>query len=593
MFGKNCFTDNNEESQSEGEEDTACNGYNDLQSLKQNTTTACSCGKNCLKNIGVEEIQNSILTTKELTRDEKDMFIMGRLMCTGFGSNTQRGKERKRKKYAYYFQNQEICKGSFLFAYGVGSKYVKNLVSHMNENGHVPRTHKNKNRRPSNAFHFDDLKNAIDYIQNYAEEFGLPQPTVKNKSIPITYLPSSGSKTTLHSLYSTSCDELGKRKVGLTTFKLLWKDCCPHIKYMTPRSDICPICEDCRARISTAVGLVEKQEDLRIFTEHLSKVEMERQVYNDAVKKARDEFSTVARPAGLLPPCSTNLQHVHYTFDFSQALSIPHHARQEGPLYFLTPRKVQLFGVALEGCYQQVNYIVDEDQGMGENGAGVKGSNGVISMLHHCLTTFGSGEKECIIHCDNCAGENKNRYVLGYLSWRTLLGLHKDITLSTQVPYHGRCLVDAGFANIKRLYHRTDVDSLSGLVDVINRSAKSNRSVTYLNDAGEHNWEWFDWKTFISQYFGPVRGIRKMHHFRFSSSFPGKMYVRERADQVETEIVLLKSAVTPEDLTANTVMPDIVPPGGISAERQKYLYRMVRPFVRDPYKELTCPNREE
>lgn len=278
MFGRNCFTDNNEESQSEGEEDTACNGYNDLQSLKQNTTTACSCGKNCLKNIGVEEIQNSILTTKELTRDEKDMFIMGRLMCTGFGSNTQRGKERKRKKYAYYFQNQEICKGSFLFAYGVGSKYVKNLVSHMNENGHVPRTHKNKNRRPSNAFNFDDLKNAIDYIQNYAEEFGLPQPTVKNKSIPITYLPSSGSKTTLHSLYSTSCDELGKRKVGLTTFKLLWKDCCPHIKYMTPRSDICPICEDCRARISTAVGLVEKQEDLRIFTEHLSKVEMERQV---------------------------------------------------------------------------------------------------------------------------------------------------------------------------------------------------------------------------------------------------------------------------------------------------------------------------
>lgn len=90
------------------------------------------------------------------------------------------------------------------------------------------------------------------------------------------------------------------------------------------------------------------------------------------------------------------------------------------------------------------------------------------------------------------------------------------------MPYHGRCLVDAGFANIKRLYHRTDVDSLSGLVDVINRSAKSNRSVTYLNDAGEHNWEWFDWKTFISQYFGPVRGIRKMHHFRFSSSFPGK-----------------------------------------------------------------------
>jgi hypothetical protein len=193
--------------------------------------------------------------------------------------------KRKEKEevslYAYYFQNQEFCKGSFLFVYGVGPEYVKNIISHMNENGNVPRTHKNKNRRPSNAFKFDDLKNAIDYIQNYAEEFGLPQPTVKNKSIPVTYLPSSGSKNALHSLYSASCDELGKRKVGLTTFKVLWKDCCPHIKYMMPQSDICPVCEDCRARISTAVGLAEKQEDLRIFTEHLSKVEMEGQVNDD------------------------------------------------------------------------------------------------------------------------------------------------------------------------------------------------------------------------------------------------------------------------------------------------------------------------
>jgi hypothetical protein len=80
--------------------------------------------------------------------------------------------------------------------------------------------------------------------------------------------------------------------------------------------------------------------------------------------------------------------------------------------------------------------------------------------------------------------------------------------------------VDAGFANIKRLYRRTDVDSLSDLVDVVNKNAKSNTAVTYVNEAGEHSWEWFDWKTFLSQYFGPVRGIRKMHHFRFSSTNP-------------------------------------------------------------------------
>lgn len=105
------------------------------------------------------------------------------------------------------------------------------------------------------------------------------------------------------------------------------------------------------------------------------------QVYNNAVKNARKEMELNHRPAGVIPPCSNDLKEVHYTFDFSQALSIPHHARQEGPLYFLTPRKVQLFAVAIEGQYHQINYLIDEDQGIGENGAGIKGANGP------CFTT--------------------------------------------------------------------------------------------------------------------------------------------------------------------------------------------------------------
>jgi hypothetical protein len=64
------------------------------------------------------------------------------------------------------------------------------------------------------------------------------------------------------------------------------------------------------------------------------------------------------------------------------------------------------------------------------------------------------------------------------------------------------------------------------------------------------------------------------------------MYVKEKADQAETEIVLLKSAATTEDLTANTMMPDIVPLGGLTPERQQYLHRMIRwsgtPLRRSP-----------
>ena len=49
-------------------------------------------------------------------------------------------------------------------------------------------------------------------------------------------------------------------------------------------------------------------------------------------------------------------------------------------------------------------------------------------------------------------GQNKNRYVMGYLAWRVMTGLNKEITYMMQVPGHGRCLVDAGFAHLKRKY---------------------------------------------------------------------------------------------------------------------------------------------
>ena len=62
----------------------------------------------------------------------------------------------------------------------------------MNEHGTVPRVHKKTNRRPQYAFSFEELRRAVQFITNYAEEKGLPQPAVRGKSAPVTFLPSSG-----------------------------------------------------------------------------------------------------------------------------------------------------------------------------------------------------------------------------------------------------------------------------------------------------------------------------------------------------------------------------------------------------------------
>ena len=64
------------------------------------------------------------------------------------------------------------------------------------------------------------------YIKNYADHFGLPQPSAPhghNKPAPI-YLPCHTTKLLLHSDYIQAGGE-----VSYTTFRRIWKVACPDI----------------------------------------------------------------------------------------------------------------------------------------------------------------------------------------------------------------------------------------------------------------------------------------------------------------------------------------------------------------------------
>ena len=177
------------------------------------------------------------------------------------------------------------------------------------------------------------------------------------------------------------------------------------------------------------------------------------------------------------PPCSQPLKSVHYTFDFAQMVTPPHMARQPGPLYFQTPRKVQLFGVCSEGIPKQVNYLLDEADTIGPNGTKSYGANTVASLLHDFFSRHGHGESECVLHADNCGGQNKNCTIVAYLAWRVVVGLHRKISLSFMVAGHTRCLVDGCFGLLKQKFRQSDVYTLQQLSEVVNSSAMCNVSV--------------------------------------------------------------------------------------------------------------------
>ncbi len=51
---------------------------------------------------------------------------------------------------------------------------------------------------------------------------------------------------------------------------------------------------------------------------------------------------------------------------------------------------------------------------------------------------------------DNCVGQNKNKSVLAYFMWCTLVGLTEEITLPFMRVGHTRCMVDACFGLLKK-----------------------------------------------------------------------------------------------------------------------------------------------
>ena len=183
----------------------------------------------------------------------------------------------------------------------------------------------------------------------------------------------------MHALYIAACQESGFRTLSMSSFRSVWRQCLDHIKFMTPRTDVCDRCEKLRRSAATAVGEAEKLAACQALSQHVQAAQAERDHYRqltqEAVEELRDYALGTPTPHS---PCSSDLKKVHYTFDFAQNVSLPHNARQVGPLYFKTPIKVQLFGINSEGIPKQVNYLLHEADTIGEDGKGSHGPNTVV-----------------------------------------------------------------------------------------------------------------------------------------------------------------------------------------------------------------------
>ena len=116
--------------------------------------------------------------------------------------------------------------------------------------------------------------------------------------------------------------------ISYKSFVRLWQNLTPHIKFMTPGTDLCEVCELLKRKLQYAQNINEKYKAELDLKNHQNEAEKERQYYNNNIKIS-NEFKETS----------------HICYDWAQNVPIPCSPQQIGQIYFKTAFAAHIFGV--------------------------------------------------------------------------------------------------------------------------------------------------------------------------------------------------------------------------------------------------------
>ena len=86
--------------------------------------------------------------------------------------------------------------------------------------------------------------------------------------------------------------------------------------------------------------------------------------------------------------------------------------------------------------------------------------------------------------------------------------------------------------------------------------------------------------------------MQRFQHFLFTRSQPGAVKAQKVANGPFQEFKLLKtrkSETSKPIVKIKALLFPLLAPPPMKYEQQEYLYNYIRPFVRDEFKDITCP----
>lgn len=207
-------------------------------------------------------------------------------------------------------------------------------------------------------------------------------------------------------------------------------------------------------------------------------------------------------------------------FDFAEKVLLPRLLEQPGQLHFLTGLKFDINGVA--SSRNKKTHVFGLPEGHWPKD---KTANSVCSMIYHCLILPSEREGRggtLYLTADNCAGQNKNRFMLSFCCWLVLSGRERTVVMNFRVFGHTKNVCDGSSGHVKQLLRRTNVRTPAEMMGVIRESSNTTDCILSVDVISR------DWKAMLSEYckISPKFGIRKYHEFAFGLGYKGFVKAR-------------------------------------------------------------------
>jgi len=186
-------------------------------------------------------------------------------------------------------------------------------------------------------------------------------------------------------------------------------------------------------------------------------------------------------------------------------------------------------------------------------------------MLDYYPRTLIKKGSNLILYCDNCGGQNKNQYLIGYLAYMVKVEKYLNgVELYFMIVGHTKFGPDGNFGKLKRKLRDENVYNITDLIGetgIVQTSVKNNFDITYKDPfTGKKNFKWKNWKGFIGEHFKPCTGIRTWHAIKI----PHQTFHIQVSPSVTSPFSDYKIMDSDIEFEAN---PNIIVPEGMSEQR--------------------------